>query len=264
MNSILKGILVLCSAFLMMFVDTNTMYSQVIMPGEELLYEVSYMGITLGSIKVVTLKNEIFDGKNVYHSKIYIDSRKGIPFIDLHSIYESWIDQSITFSHNFTANTKESDGTWSYDKYMFDYPKQILTMEKYKKEKLAEKRVFSTPKKWNDGSSLYFLARQLLKSKKSIKVPTVIMDDTVSTSINFLAKEENIEINASSYPIKTLYFNGTANWTGIYGLTGKFEGWFSDDEARIPVKAKMKLYVGNANIELVKWSRGNWQPPKAD
>jgi hypothetical protein len=147
---------------------------------------------------------------------------------------------------------------------MFDYPKQILTMEKYKKEKLAEKRVFSTPKKWNDGSSLYFLARQLLKSKKSIKVPTVIMDDTVSTSINFLAKEENIEINASSYPIKTLYFNGTANWTGIYGLTGKFEGWFSDDEARIPVKAKMKLYVGNANIELVKWSRGNWQPPKAD
>ena len=66
-----------------------------------------------------------------------------------------------------------------------------------------------------------------------------------------------IEINASSYPIKSLYFNGTANWTGIYGLTGKFEGWFSDDEARIPVKAKMKLYVGNANIELVKWSRGN-------
>ena len=90
------------------------------------------------------------------------------------------------------------------------------------------------------------------------------MDDTVSTSINFLAKEENIEINASSYPIKSLYFNGTANWTGIYGLTGKFEGWFSDDEARIPVKAKMKLYVGNANIELIKWSRENWQPPKAD
>lgn len=66
----------MCSTFLVMFVDTSTLYSQVIMPGEELLYEVSYMGITLGSIKVVTLKNEIFDGKNVYHSKIYIDSRK--------------------------------------------------------------------------------------------------------------------------------------------------------------------------------------------
>lgn len=56
MNSILKGILVMCSTFLVMFVDTSTLYSQVIMPGEELLYEVSYMGITLGSIKVVTLK----------------------------------------------------------------------------------------------------------------------------------------------------------------------------------------------------------------
>ena len=137
-------------------------------------------------------------------------------------------------------------------------------MEKYKANKLSNKRVLKTAKKWNDGSSLYFLARQMLKSKKTIKVPTIIMDDTVSTSINFIAKPEVIEIDAVNYPIKTLYFNGTADWTGIYGLTGKFEGWFSDDEARVPIRAKMKLYVGNANIELIKWTRPSWQPPKAE
>ncbi|MFM7156903.1 MAG: DUF3108 domain-containing protein, partial [Bacteroidota bacterium] len=110
----------------------------------------------------------------------------------------------------------------------------------------------------------FFLARQMLKSKKTIKVPTIIMDDTVSTSINFVGKEETVEIDAAKYPIKTIYLSGTANWTGIYGLSGKFEGWFSDDEARIPIRAKMKLYVGNANIELVKWNRSSWQPPKAE
>jgi hypothetical protein len=151
-----------------------------------------------------------------------------------------------------------------YDKYIFDYPNQNVTMEKFKANKLSNKRVLKTAKKWNDGSSLYFLARQMLRSKKSIKVPTIIMDDTVSTSINFIAKPEVIEIDAASYPIKTLYFNGTADWTGIYGLTGKFEGWFSDDEARVPIRAKMKLYVGNANIELIKWTRPSWQPPKAE
>ena len=244
--------------------STLSMQAQVMAPGEELTYDVSYMGISLGNIKVTTLKNENFNGKTVHHTKVYIDSRKGIPFVDLHSIYESWIDPSVQFSHNFAASTKESDGSWSYDKYLFDYPGQTVTMEKYKANKLSNKRILKTPKKWNDGSSLFFLARQMLKSKKTIKVPTIIMDDTVSTSINFVGKEEIVEIDAAKYPIKTVYLSGTANWTGIYGLSGKFEGWFSDDDARIPIRAKMKLYVGNANIELVKWSRGSWQPPKSE
>lgn len=244
--------------------STLSIQAQVMAPGEELTYDVSYMGISLGNIKVTTLKNENFNGKTVHHTKVYIDSRKGIPFVDLHSIYESWIDPSVQFSHNFAASTKESDGSWSYDKYLFDYPGQTVTMEKYKANKLSNKRILKTPKKWNDGSSLFFLARQMLKSKKTIKVPTIIMDDTVSTSINFVGKEEIVEIDAAKYPIKTVYLSGTANWTGIYGLSGKFEGWFSDDEARIPIRAKMKLYVGNANIELVKWSRGSWQPPKSE
>lgn len=250
--------------FLFGIFSTFSTYAQVMSPGEELTYDVSYMGISLGTIKVTTLKNENFNGKTVHHTKVYIDSRKGIPFVDLHSIYESWIDPSVQFSHNFAASTKESDGSWSYDKYLFDYPGQTVTMEKYKANKLSNKRILKTPKKWNDGSSLFFLARQMLKSKKTIKVPTIIMDDTVSTSINFVGKEETVEIDAVNYPIKTVYLSGTANWTGIYGLSGKFEGWFSDDEARIPIRAKMKLYVGNANIELVKWSRGSWQPPKAE
>lgn len=244
--------------------STLSIQAQVMAPGEELTYDVSYMGISLGTIKVTTLKNENFNGKTVHHTKVYIDSRKGIPFVDLHSIYESWIDPSVQFSHNFAASTKESDGSWSYDKYLFDYPGQTVTMEKYKANKLSNKRILKTPKKWNDGSSLFFLARQMLKSKKTIKVPTIIMDDTVSTSINFVGKEEIVEIDAAKYPIKTVYLSGTANWTGIYGLSGKFEGWFSDDDARIPIRAKMKLYVGNANIELVKWSRGSWQPPKSE
>lgn len=246
------------------FLTAFSSNAQVMSSGEELVYDVSYMGITLGTIRVTTLKNETFNGKSVHHTKIYIDSRKGIPFVDLHSIYESWIDPSVQFSHNFAASTKESDGSWTYDKYLFDYPGQAVTMEKYKANKLSNKRVLKTSKKWNDGSSLFFLARQMLKSKKSIKVPTIIMDDTVSTSINFVGKEETVEIDAAKYPIKTIYLSGTANWTGIYGLSGKFEGWFSDDEARIPIRAKMKLYVGNANIELVKWNRSSWQPPKAE
>jgi hypothetical protein len=102
----------------------------------------------------------------------------------------------------------------------------------------------------------------MLYSKKSYKIPTVIMDEAVTTVINFQGVIGETEIDAVDYPVRTVYFNGDANWTGIYGLTGRFEGWFSDDEARIPIKAKMKLYVGSATIELMSWKRGSWQPPR--
>ncbi|MFM7158028.1 MAG: hypothetical protein ACKO0Y_09465, partial [Bacteroidota bacterium] len=88
------------------FLTAFSSNAQVMSSGEELVYDVSYMGITLGTIRVTTLKNETFNGKSVHHTKIYIDSRKGIPFVDLHSIYESWIDPSVQFSHNFAASTK--------------------------------------------------------------------------------------------------------------------------------------------------------------
>ena len=76
--------------------------------------------------------------------------------------------------------------------------------------------------------------------------------------------EEDIELDAVDYDVKTLYIKGDAQWTGTYGMSGRFEGWFSDDEAHIPIVAKMSLYVGAATIELVSWKRGNWQPPRAD
>jgi len=231
-------------------------------PGEDLTYRVSYLNVTLGTIRVVTEPFTTLGDKKVAHVKIYLNSHPNIPFVSLHATYESWIDTTMTFSYKFNANTQVEENKWEFDQYIFDYGKKLLTMEKYRDKQKVQSEEYEIKKKYNDGSSLFYAARALLYSKKSYKMPTVIMDDTVNTVINFQGKQETTEIDASSYPIKTVYFNGDANWTGVYGLTGRFEGWFSDDEARVPIKAKMSLYVGSATIELQSWKRGNWQPPK--
>ncbi len=256
---------IILTSFALWFVSPTEAKSQMAYPGEELEYEVSFLGIKLGTIKMITEKTPTtLNGKKIYKMKALIDSRPGIPFVDLHSIYESWMDASATYSHQFTANTKKSENNWMFDKYVMDYENTVINMEKYEDKKFISKKSISTPKKWNDGCSLFFTARQLLFAKRNIKIPTLVQEDTVFTTIAFTGKEESMDIDAVDYPIKTTYFNGEANWTGIYGITGKFEGWFSTDDARVPIKAKMKLYVGSATIELVKWKRGTWQPPKAD
>jgi hypothetical protein len=47
-------------------------------------------------------------------------------------------------------------------------------------------------------------------------------------------------------------------------LTGDFEGWFSNDEARVPILAKMKVILGSITIELMRWKRAGWTPPRAE
>jgi hypothetical protein len=75
-------------------------------------------------------------------------------------------------------------------------------------------------------------------------------------------QREGLTLPAVKYPIKSVYFKGEAKWRGIYGLEGNFEGWFSDDDARIPLKAKMKVLVGKVDITLVRGKRANWTPPQ--
>lgn len=237
--------------------------AQVFQPGEYLEYEVSYFGIKLGTVKVTTEEFATHEGKPAVKATAYIDSRQGIPFVSLHTIYRSTMDKTRGYAYAFNASTQE-DGNWKYDKYIFDYGDKKITLESGVKDKMEKSMEIQTDRKWNDGLSLFFFARMFLNSKRYVSVPTIIEFDTVKTLINFTGEKKTVDIEALDYDVKTVYLKGDANWTGVYGLTGKFEGWFSDDEACVPISAKMKVYVGNVDIELVKWKRGNWAPPRSE
>lgn len=247
---------------LLLFTNSNILagYSPIISAGEELTYEVSYFGIKLGTIRVLTEENQTINNKTVHKAKCFINSYRGIPFVDLQVIYQSWMDPSLVSSHKFASNTKDGS-SWVYEQIDFNSDEKKIIHQKYYDKELVSTVTFNTSGRWNDGLSLFFAARRLLTSNRSLKIPTY-MDDTVYTKINFTGKKENVEISAVKYPVKCIYFKGLADWTGVYGLTGGFEGWFSDDEAAVPIKALMKVYVGNVKIELINWKRANWQPPR--
>jgi hypothetical protein len=71
------------------------------------------------------------------------------------------------------------------------------------------------------------------------------------------------EVDAIKYPVDVVHFEGEAGFVGIFGLTGGFEGWFSNDAAQVPILARMKVILGSVKIELIKWKRAGWTPPRA-
>lgn len=231
--------------------------------GEVLEYEVSYLGITLGTITVESLGEEIFKGKKIYRANSYMKTSSGIPFVELNDKFSSWMDTSLAYSYKFTANSKMEKDVWGFQQIDFNYDQNQVYVQLWENKDKTIDTVISTNKKFNDGTSLFFIARAFVNIGKDIKVPTMINVDDATTILNFRNEIKNVKIDAIDYEIETVYFNGKAVWEGIYGLSGKFEGWFTNDEASIPVLAKMNVYIGNVVIELKSWKRKNWKAPMA-
>ncbi|MFQ5797753.1 MAG: DUF3108 domain-containing protein [Bacteroidota bacterium] len=145
---------------------------------------------------------------------------------------------------------KTRDG-WAYMKYDFGDSARSVIIQK---GELPSNRVthldtvFLQRYPYQGGFSLFYYARSGVGSGIRVTVPTLIDKDTVNTSIRFHRAKSKIEINSVAYLIDAVQIRGRAEFMGVYGLTGEFRGWFTNDEARIPVLAFMKVFLGNIRI----------------
>lgn len=244
--------------------STLPIYSEeLIYVGEELEYDVTFMSIKLGRIKIVTLENDEYQGIKTYHSKVFMESNPNIPFLSMKAIFNSWMDKSLSTGVYFEGSTKLGRDGWGYQKIIFNKPQtNSLTTEKYYDKEKINDTILTANMPILDGATLFFFARQNVNMNKKVKVQTIMDLSIGNTFLNFTGKTEKVKIKAVDYPISTYYLNGKAEWVGVYGLGDKFEGWFSSDYARIPIKANMNVYIGSIVLELKKWKRGDWQPPR--
>ena len=220
--------------------------SRVLQLGEELTYNVRYGPFDLGQIRIRTL-NRIADGKYlVYYAKALIDSYPKVPFVELHATFESMIDTTI-YSHKFIGKMKQ-DNVWDFSRYTFDYDKKSALIERGSQDTVVAKReTMPLDRVFQDGLSLFFFARNQLFAGKTVDAPVLINEQKSNARINFTGGHETVEVDAIEYPVDVVRFDGTADFVGVYGVTGDFEGWFSNDDARVPIKAKMKVILGSAD-----------------
>ncbi len=236
--------------------------SSVFFEGEDLIYNVRYGFIDLGQVRIKTLKRTQYDGSSAFHTMAYIDSYKKVPFVDLHAVFESLIDTGV-FSRYFLGKSRDGE-YWSFGRYYFNYNEQRAFLEFGGRDTVIEHRdTLILDGKTQDGLSLFFYAREHLFSGRRHKIPAIVKEKKVFTYIDFSGERKSVESDFIDYPVDAIGFEGTMEFTGIFGLTGDFEGWFSNDAARVPIVAKMKVILGSVTIELMKWTRTGWTPPRA-
>lgn len=247
--------------------NTTTIDTDFLTVGEDLTYEVSWWFVKIGTIRAKVLNSEILNNNTKYNAIAYIDSYSGLPFVDLHAVFETTMDKEC-FSQSFIGWEKDGN-RWKVTKYELDRKKSILIIKKgfadsvnsanYRVDRVDTLRIQS---KTQDGLSLLFFARANVKSGKQITMLTMVDSTQETTRFNFMNKQKSIKIDAVEYPIDVIEFDGVGEFKSIFGLGGLFKGWFSNDIARIPIRAKMNVILGTIDIELKQWKRKGWNPPQ--
>jgi hypothetical protein len=242
--------------------------SSLVCPGEDLLYEVSYAGIKLGRIRIRTQATDIIDGETRYHAMAYVDSYEGVPFVNIHVIDSTHMNTAF-YSKGFDAFERSGDN-WLKESSRYDLNDHIIIIEKTLHKELHSPAIgeskFDTVRNVEsnilDGLSMFFFARAHVREHASMDVPTVVYAKQGATEFHFATERKMEEIDAlKDKLIRVVGLEGTAHFKGLYGMTGDFRGWFSDDVAAIPIKAELGVFIGNVDIELIWWRRHDWQPP---
>lgn len=227
--------------------------------GEEIVYVVKYLFIPIGEIRLkVTNLNEV---DSIYSAIAYIDSYSGIPFVNLHQIYETKFNKKQK-SVYFKGTILEDDTTYTI--YRFDYKRKMIHVIKGSKTKneIWTDSTAVLDREYLDGLSLFYFARMRTGKTGTYNVSVFINEKSEKTFFNCYDNSEKITISSIDYPIDCVYLKGETEFRGIFGLTGGFEGWFSNDNFGVPIYAKLNVIIGSVSVELKKWKNKQWQPPR--
>lgn len=241
--------------------DKTFSQSAVFADGEELIYDVYYSFINIGWAKFNTTR--VVGSKNLFKCEAVLKSNEALPFVSVDYYFVSEIEVMDNYIRPVKFTGKEfHDGGSSTLIYNFNYDSSFVYIKKngYNGQTEYEKRVPLTAV-FQDGLSIFYYARYNFFSNKSVDVPALINQDSASIHINFNTEKTDAEIGPVSYDISSVYLEGNTNYQFVFGLSGDFSGWFTYDAARIPVKAKLKVKIGNVTLELVSWKRSGWSPP---
>lgn len=236
-----------------------------LMVGEELEYNVSYTFIHLGRIVIRVIDRYERDGRTIYRAETLINSAKGIPFVNLHIRFISDFDEEL-FSYRWVAEDSTSDGV-AMRVLTFDYDSGRVFVDKGKKlsDGTFERETRDTAvitERCQDGLSLFYFARGNVIQKGTMNVPTFIEKEQVNTFFEFRNEIVDEDIDLVDYEVATVDFEGRADFVGVFGLTGGFQGRFSNDHARVPIVAWMKVILGSIKVKLARWHRPGWTPPQ--
>ena len=256
-------------AAIMLFVHTvhaQISPGQILQAGERLEYKVKWNFLRIGTIIVRTERDTTAGDSSFYRLFMTVASNPALMFLHILEFNESLVSGYDPHSRKYMGKHLNGDDsvliTYSYDpriRRASCFEKNLRTGE------IRYNSSHENVPPYVEGASLLLYARCKSHSGKAYNVPTMVGNELHNTRLEFRGEKDDLSVDIFPQHVRSVKYSGFADWSGgsSAGVSGEFNGWVSDDDAAIPLRAEMKVLLGSITIELEKWNRAGWTPPTA-
>ena len=212
--------------------------------GEELVYKVTFGGISAGKARMHVAGIENVRGRPAYHLVFAIDG--GIPLFRVRDRFESWIDVETLAS--LRHRQEISEGRYKRKTTYDIFPET----QQYRKNDGELQPSVSDP--LDDGSFIYAVRAAGIRVGETRTDDRYFRPDRNPVVLAGVG-EERVKVDAGTFDATIVRPKIKAN--GIFSENGDARIWFSADDRRIPVQVKSRFAKFNLTLTLQSVTPGD-------
>ncbi|RNC79715.1 MAG: DUF3108 domain-containing protein [Balneola sp.] len=235
------------------FFDQPT-FEKLVSVKETFRYEVKYGFFKLGWVEVTLLSDTLYNGRVHQHLITKMESNSKIPFMGTeidhyHSFFyenEDGIPVTSLYWKDNLDEEKEKEIIYSFDRE---------TNSVAYKEEDGEEGMLDLIEPATAGHIIFYFSRLFAGGDEPSSMPVYI-----AKGVGYIHFENSPELEKRKYrpfgKIEAYMTRGkTENLEGPFGFSGDFRAWFLNDDLRVPLEARVKVFLGNAIIKLIEYEK---------
>jgi Protein of unknown function (DUF3108) len=217
--------------------------------GEELSFEVRWMGLLAGNASMAVSGRVSRDGHDVYHIRSLAESS---PFFSLFYYVrdsgETFVDVRDLLPWYYQLDQRE--GSRAVQRTVtFDHQRGVAI---HTKNQEAPQEV-KVPRGVHDSLSSFYMIRTLpLRVGQSIQLHTFANGKTYDVEVQILRREK---VEAYWGPVDALVVQPVMRYQEILRQKGDVLIWVTDDDRRLPVRMRTAITVGSIEATLIDVKR---------
>lgn len=221
---------------------------------ERFTYEVRYGFLRLGNVSVYLKGDTVYQETDAIHMVTEMVSNRRLPIIgykEAHYHNLLAFNDTIPYGLRFWQNSMHRDLTERYV-YEFDYPGGNV----YSFEEGEPVDTMDLDRPADSGPAVMYYARLFAGTDHRTSYPIYIDHEKSQVRMHFTSRKESYD--SPAFPdedVQAYYMSGNAEFEGPFGFSGDFTAYFKDDELRIPLEARVSIWLGSVRVRLVEYER---------
>ena len=212
--------------------------------GEQLIYQVKYGRLPIGRASMSVVGIEDVRGRPTYHVAFRIDG--GLPGLQVHDSYESWLDTATLASRRHVQEIREV-------RYRRTTRYEIFPEERQYRENDEDSLKASVSSPLDEGSFVYFIRTVRVPVGQTREFHQYFKPDRNPVVIRAL-RRDTVEVPSGRYP--TVVVRPSIRARGLFAEDGQAELWFSDDSRRMLVQLRSRFAGLSLSLHLTEVRSG--------